>query len=399
MEYCEVEDKKIKVLFVTTAFPRHRDDVITPWMIELIERLMKYGIDISVFTSSYMGLKNQIYNGIPVFRFRYFFKKYERLTHEETAVDRFSRGGFNVLLSLFYIISGMIAIARLLRARKFDIVHINWPFPHILFGIMAKAVSRCKIFATFYGLEIRWLKKKFPSFIKSFSWLINRADVITAISNHTASELKGIVKKGITIIPFSITVDAQSGAVTDENFILFVGRHVERKGVNVLIEAFRKIHTEIPHNLVIVGDGPERKKWEKMSQDYGLGERVKFTGWVSKEDLHNYYKTCSFFVLPAIYDKHGDTEGLGVVMIEAMSYSKPVIASNVGGITDVVINGHNGILVKDNDSQELARAIKELACDKELYRRLSFNAKKDIDERFNWDKIVSKLIELYEANH
>ncbi|MEO0122436.1 MAG: glycosyltransferase family 4 protein [candidate division WOR-3 bacterium] len=389
----------MKVLFVATAFPRYKGDVITPWMIELIERLRKKGIEVSVFTSSYKGLKNQVWNGMPVYRFRYFLKKYERLTHEETAVDRFSKGGFNILLSFLYVIFGTIAIARLVRSRKFDIVHINWPFPHILFGVCAKVLSRCKVFATFYGLEIRWLKKKFPFLVKPFAFFVNRADVITAISNHTAGELKGIVKKEIPIIPFSITVESSSVAVSDENFILFVGRHVERKGVHILIEAFKLIHKEIPHNLIIVGDGPERKNWEKMSLDYGLSDRIKFTGWVSKEELHNYYRTCSFFVLPAIYDKHGDTEGLGVVMIEAMGYSKPVIASNVGGITDVVIHGHNGILVKDNDPNELAKAIKELARNKELCRKLGENAKKDIDERFNWDKIVSKLIELYEANY
>ncbi|MEO0162609.1 MAG: glycosyltransferase family 4 protein [candidate division WOR-3 bacterium] len=410
MEYCEMENQAIsskkrcriyqtQVLFVATAFPRYKGDVITPWMIELIERLRRKGIVVSVFTSSYKGLKNQLWNGMSVYRFRYFFKKYERLTHEETAVDRFSKGGFNILLSFLYVIFGTIAIVKLVRAKKFDIVHIHWPFPHILFGVVAKAVSRCRVFATFYGLEIRWLKKRFPFFVKPFSWLINRADVITAISNHTATELRGIVKKDIHLIPFSITVDFLGGAISDENFILFVGRHVERKGVHVLIEAFRMIHEEIPHDIIIVGDGPERRKWEKMSLDYGLGRRIKFTGWVSKEDLHNYYRTCSFFVLPAIYDKHGDTEGLGVVMIEAMSYSKPVIASNVGGITDVVINGYNGLLVKDNDPKELAEAIKRLVHDEALRKRLGDNAKKVIDERFNWDKIVDKLIELYEANH
>ncbi|MGB9720703.1 MAG: glycosyltransferase family 4 protein [bacterium] len=389
----------MKILFLATAFPRYKGDVITPWMIELIERLQRRGIEVSIFTSSYKGLKNQVWNGMPVYRFRYFLKKYERLTHEETAVDKFSKGGFNVLLSIFYIIFGMIAIAKLCRMKKFDIVHINWPFPHILFGIIAKAVSRCRVFATFYGLEIRWLKKKFPFMVKPFSWLINRADVITAISNHTASELKGIVRKEIPIIPFSITVESQSGEVSDGNFMLFVGRHVERKGVHILIEAFKQIHKEIPHNLIIVGDGPERKNWENMVKNYELTERIKFTGWISKAELHNLYQNCSLFVLPATYDKHGDTEGLGVVIIEAMSYSKPVIASNVGGIIDVVIDGYNGILVKDNDPQALALAIKKLAQDKELCKKLGGNAKKSIDERFNWDKIVSKLIGLYEADN
>jgi len=86
-------------------------------------------------------------------------------------------------------------------------------------------------------------------------------------------------------------------------------------------------------------------------------------------------------------------------MIEAMSYSKPVIASNVGGITDVVIDGYNGILVKDNDPEALAIAIKKLVQNKDLSKKLGENAKKSIDERFNWDKIVSKLINIYEADN
>jgi len=389
----------MKILFVATAFPRYEGDVITPWMTELIQRLQKKGIHISVFTSSYKGLKSQIWRGISVYRFRYFVKKYERLTHEETAVDKFGKGGLNIILSFCYVLFGTIAIARLVRRRKFDIVHINWPFPHIIFGMCAKVFSRCRVFATFYGLEIRWLKKKFPFLVKPFSYLINRSDAVTAISNHTAGELKGIIHKDIPIIPFSITVESKIAELSDEHYILFVGRHVERKGVHILLDAFRQVHKDILHNLVIIGDGPERKKWEKMSEEYGLTRRVNFTGWVPTEELHKYYQHCSFFVLPATYDKHGDTEGLGVVMIEAMAYSKPVIASNVGGITDVVIDGYNGILVPHNDPEALAQAIKNLALDKTLCRKLGENAKKSIDEKFNWDRIVERLIELYEANN
>lgn len=392
-------DFAMKVLFVATAFPRYEGDVITPWMTELIQRLSNKGIEISVFTSSYRGMGNQVWHNINVYRFRYFLKRYERLTHEETAVDKFGKGGLNVVLSFFYLLFGTIAIARLVRKKKFDIVHINWPFPHIIFGLCAKAFSRCRIFATFYGLEVRWLKKKFLFFVKPFAWLINRADVITAISNHTASELKGIVKKDIPIIPFSITVESKVAELSDERYILFVGRHVERKGVHILIDAFRKIYKEILHNVVIIGDGPERKNWERMAADYGLSKRIIFTGWVSTEELNKYYQRCSFFILPATYDKHGDTEGLGVVMIEAMAYSKPVIASNVGGITDVVIDGFNGLLVPHNDPEALAHAIKRLTLDKTLCRKLGENAKKTVDEKFNWDKIVAKLMGLYETNY
>jgi glycosyltransferase involved in cell wall biosynthesis len=392
----KTEKRKIRVLFVATSYPRFKGDVITPWMVQLIRRLRDSGIEVSVFTSSYMGLGNQVQDGVPVYRFRYFFRKYERLTHDQTAVDRFSQGPRGVFLSYLYVLFGTIALVRLVRARRFDIIHVNWPFPHIVFGLAGKALGRARVFSTFYGLEIRWLKRKFPFLVRPFAWLINRSDVVTAISRHTAQELAGIVRKPVEVIPFSVAIGERTAAAEDRNEILFVGRLVERKGLSVLIDAFREVRDSIPHKLVIVGDGPERPAVEERIRRLGLGDRVEVKGWVSAEEKEEYYRRCSFFVLPAVYDKHGDTEGLGVVMLEAMAFSKPVIASNAGGITDVVEDNVNGMLVPSGDAPALARALLALANDEPARRRMGRNAKITVDEKFNWDKITMRLVRLYE---
>lgn len=387
-----------RILFVTTAYPRRPDDVITPWLVQLIHRLRRQGIDVSVFTSSYRGLGRQILDGVPVFRFRYFLRRWEILTHEQTAPDRFGQGLGYVLLSFSYVLMGTLNIIGLIRRRRFDIVHVHWPFPHILFGLAAKAFSRCRLFATFYGLEIRWFKKKF-SFLRSlFAWAMNRADVVTAISNHTASELTGIVRGPVPVIPFSVSTAVKTEKPVDGKTILFVGRAVQRKGVDVLIRAFAAVEESLPHRLVIVGDGPERPAWQALARELG-GDRIEFTGWIRDDELAERYRTCSFFVLPAVYDRHGDTEGLGVVMIEAMSYAKPVIASRVGGITDVVTDGVNGLLVPSGDPVALARAISTLATDQRLCQSMGQEAKKTVDEKFNWDIITRRLIRLYEKYH
>ncbi|HEX7320876.1 MAG TPA: glycosyltransferase family 4 protein [bacterium] len=386
----------MRVLFVTTAYKRYPDDVITPWMVEFIQRLRSQDVNVSVFTSSYKGLKDQVIDGVPVYRFRYFFKKYERLTHEENAVDRLGRGPLNLVLSFFYIIFGSLAILKLTRARRFDIAHVHWPFPHILFGLIARYFGRVKLFATFYGLEIRWLKKKFAPLVPFFSALINRCHVVTAISNHTAAELKNIVRYNIPVIPFSVSTRSKTGAITDDKAIMFAGRSVERKGADYLIKAFASIKNEIPHKLLIVGDGPERSSWEKLARGLDPSHRIQFTGWISDREIGDCYRTCSFFVLPAVYDKHGDTEGLGVVMIEAMSYAKPVIASNVGGITDVVEDGVNGFLVPPAEVTALAQAIKKLALNPSLCQQMGRAAKKIIDDKFNWDRITGRMKSLYE---
>jgi len=391
-----MESKEMKVLFVTTAYQRFENDVITPWLVELILKLKSRGIDVSVFTPSYKGLGNQVINGIQIYRFRYFFKKYERLTHEETAVDRIRRGPFYLLLTLFYLFFGTMHIMRLVNSTRYDIIHVHWPFPHIIFGTLAKSAGRSRLYSTFYGVEIRWLKKKFPFLIKPFTILINKSDKITAISTHTAKELENIVAKKIEIVPFSAAIEERKGQLTDAREIIFVGRLVERKGVKYLIEAIAKVRDEIPHRLVIIGDGPERETLERLTEDLCLEERVTFTGRISDGALFRHYERCSFLVLPAVYDRKGDIEGLGVVLIEAMSYNKPVIASNAGGITDVVENGVTGLLVPPGDSAALAHAIKTLATDDALRKKLGAKAKVVIDEKFNWDKIVSGLITLYQ---
>jgi glycosyltransferase involved in cell wall biosynthesis len=384
----------MKVLFVATAYPRFAGDVITPWLVELIMRLRRKGIDVAVFTSSYRGLRNHELDGVKVHRFRYCFKRFERFTHEETAVDRIRRGPGNILLSFLYLIFGAWAIIRLSKRQHFDIVHVHWPFPHVVFGILAKKMGRARLLDSFYGVEIRWLKKKFPFMIKPFSVLINKSDAVTAISTHTANELRGIVRMPIDIVPFSAAMAEQHGKTIEKDEIIFVGRLVERKGVKYLIEAFSRAAKHIRHRLVIIGAGPERGQLEALVSNLGIKDRVMFTGTITNGELKRYYRSCSFLVLPAAYDKKGDTEGLGVVLLEAMSYGKPVIASEVGGITDIV-DGRNGILVEPADPDALAQAIEKLARHRQLRKTMGREARKTVDEKFNWDTIVRKLIAVY----
>jgi glycosyltransferase involved in cell wall biosynthesis len=385
----------MKVLVIATAYPRFEGDVITPWLPALLKRLQQEGVDVAVFTSSYKGQRNHTVDRIPVFRFRYFFKALERLTHEEMAADRFSRGLLPKIMSVCYLFFGMVAILLFTKHRKYDIIHVHWPFPHILFGILGRNTSRTRIFSSFHGAEIRWLKRKFPWFIPIFRMFINKSNCITTNSSHTARELEEITKKNIEILPFSSTIGHHEPCAKDEKEILFVGRLVERKGVRFLIQAMAKIQKDIRHNLYIVGDGPDREELEQLVRHLDLRNRITFTGYITDKALAQRFKRASFFVLPAVYDKKGDIEGLGVVLIEAMAYSKPVIASRAGGIVDIVQDTINGFLVPPGDVDALASSMKKLAADNQLRQSMGIKAKQIVDEKFNWDTIVHRVITLY----
>jgi glycosyltransferase involved in cell wall biosynthesis len=120
-------------------------------------------------------------------------------------------------------------------------------------------------------------------------------------------------------------------------------------------------------------------------------------GKLSKEDLASEYQNASCFVLPAIVDSKGDTEGLGVVLIEAAEYGLPLVASDVGGIGDVVLHRKTGLLVSEKNPEELANAIKELAENASLQDKLVLGASEHVRENFSWDAIIKRQVEGYNS--
>jgi glycosyltransferase involved in cell wall biosynthesis len=124
---------------------------------------------------------------------------------------------------------------------------------------------------------------------------------------------------------------------------------------------------------------------------------VTFYGFIPQNELKAFYQSASVFVLPAITDPTGDTEGLGVVMLEAMSCSVPVIASRVGGIPDIVNDGVTGLLVEEKDSFELAEAIKRVLTDDVLKTHIVENANRAVQTKFNWEHIAKLVLQEYET--
>jgi glycosyltransferase involved in cell wall biosynthesis len=178
--------------------------------------------------------------------------------------------------------------------------------------------------------------------------------------------------------------------------ILFVGRHIERKGICYLIEAAKYLPRD-QFEIRIVGVGDLTEELKKLASESATpnSAEIIFTGKLSPEALANEYRTANVFTLPAIVDSKGDTEGLGVVLIEAMELGLPIVASNVGGIPDVVVDGVSGILVPEKDPQALASAYKRLAAEPELVKQLLAGSRKRIAECFTWDGIIERQIAVY----
>ena len=391
------------ILHVATAFPRYPGDLVSHWLVELLEQQRRRGHHVEVLCPTYRGGGSRDYDGIPVHRFRYFPARWEDLTHDEATPDRVRRGWRYRFIALCYLAAGMLAGWRLCRRTQYDVIHVHWPLPHALFGAAARAAGGAPLVTLWYGVELH-LAQRFPWLKWLVRWALRTSDEVVAISSYTQQAIRKLADVPVRVIPYTVTMSKDGAGVVaparerrdgDRLRVLFVGRLVERKGVNLLVEAARRLPPAV--TVEIIGEGPERPALEAQVKRDGLAPRVTLRGGVSDEELRNAYASADVVVLPSIRDARNDTEGLGVVLLEAMSYGVPVIGSAVGGIPDIIIDGETGILVPPQDAAALAEALARLAGDPDLAQRLGRAGWSHMRANFSWDQIVLQWEQCYAA--
>lgn len=179
--------------------------------------------------------------------------------------------------------------------------------------------------------------------------------------------------------------------------LLFVGRLVQRKGVDDLLRAFASVRPLFPGvRLSVVGDGPERKNLEALAKKLAVADSVEFKGVLVGPELDREYGECLSLVLPS-KDIESDraNEGLGLALIEAAMHGKPLIGTRHGGIPEVVKHGENGLLVPPNDPDSLAAALTEVLSRRELAQGMGREALRMARARFSWERATDTLLESY----
>lgn len=396
----------MRILYIVSAYSRTDDDVITPWLSETIRHLRARGVEVEVLAPSYRGLADQTIGDVRVHRFRYAPRRWEDLTHDQTAPDRVRERPAYLSLVPGYVVAGSVAAARLARSGRFDVLHVHWPIPHGVIGLAAKQASGLPLVSTFHGVELTWTARKMPWLRPFLRGLIRASDAVTANSSHTERLIRAEYGRDVVRVPFGAAFEAtgasgigrRSPGQAGEAFrLLFVGRLVERKGLTHLLDAVASLRGRRSVELDIVGDGPLRAALEGRVAELGLADAVRFRGFVSAEELAGRFADADAFVLPAVEDAKGDVEGLGVVLIEAQMHGLPVIASESGGIVDIVEHERTGLLVPPGDAPRLAGAIERLASDGPLRARLSAAGREHAATTFSWDAIIERLIAVYRA--
>jgi phosphatidyl-myo-inositol dimannoside synthase len=184
---------------------------------------------------------------------------------------------------------------------------------------------------------------------------------------------------------FSQSNDGEGGS------LLFVGRLVERKGLDVLLQALRLIAPDHPGvTLDVVGDGPEQSNIRRTAERLGLLDKVRFHGSLTGEPLQRKYGECDVLVMPSKTLK-GDVEGFGTVFLEAGWFSKPCVGTRSGGIPEAVVDGVTGLLVDEGSVEQLTDALLRLISDQSLRRKMGEAARKRVLKKFTWQVTADQL--------
>jgi glycogen synthase len=226
-------------------------------------------------------------------------------------------------------------------------------------------------------------------------WGEHSADAVLVITPRLYRLLvaDGVEEDRLHLIPPGVNPSLFEGPFEDpfagirRPRVLFVGRLAPQKGVSTLVAAAGLLQDKSAQ-VVLVGDGPERKALEREAGRLGVGDRLHFVGFLAHDRVPAVMSHADLLVLPSLYEE------LGTVLLEAMQAGLPVVASKTGGIPDVIEDGVNGLLVPPGDPEALARAIDRLLADRDLAHRLSEGAHQRAKD-YDWEELAERVLRVY----
>ena len=330
----------MKVVVLTTSYPRGPDDVAGVFVRDAVDHLRDAGVDVAVVSPA---------------SFRHY-----GLAYGHGILENLKRRPWLVLVAPLFLLSFARAARR--AARAADVVHAHW-LPSALPAIATRKPFVVQLWGSDVELasRVKWAARR----------LLRRARVVICPSEALASAARDLGARDVRVVPSGVAIPEDVGMPDDPPHVLFAGRLSEEKGVLELLAA-----TEgIPR--VIVGDGPLRDRAPDA------------VGFVPPSELGPYYERAAVVVCPS------RREGYGVVAREAMAHGRPVVASAVGGLVDAVEDGVSGLLVPPRDVSALRSAIERLLGDRELRDRLGTAARTNVRERFTWAAATEATIQAY----
>jgi glycosyltransferase involved in cell wall biosynthesis len=329
----------LKVVVLTTSYPRYEGDVAGIFVADQVQRIRERGIEVEVVSPA---------------DFRHY-----GIAYGDGVLGNLRRRPY-LALALPLMLAGFARAARR-AARDADLVHAIW----LPTGFVAMKTG--KPFVVQAGGTDFELARRMPALARA---ILRRARLVISPSHALAEEARRLGAEDVRTIPIGVELPAEVGEEAEPPEILYAGRLSPEKGIRELVAAAEGLP------LTVVGEGPVDVP----------GAR----GFVPAEELGRLYDRAAVVACPS------HREGFGIVCAEAMAHGRPVVAGDVGGLRDLVVDGETGILVPPRDVDALRAALTRLLGDRDLRRRFGEAGRRRIAEHFTWERYADETLRAYE---
>lgn len=278
-----------------------------------------------------------------------------------------------------------------IRELRPDVIHSHSADIGFFISIAAK-IYGVPVINTCHGISFNDKQYSFPRrFIENFFLKYSNFRKIIAVDIKGLQALKDAGIRNAVCIPNGVDPNRFNygkGRYHVKTTFLFVGRLEKQKGLIYLINAAKILKSKKDFDIILVGEGTESDNLNKIGQEFGIGDILKFKGKITEQALNEYYLECDVFVLPSIW------EGMPLTLLEAAAAGMPIIASNIGGISSIFAHEENALIVEPKNAEALANAMRRLLDDKKLREKLGTNAR-SLAKKFSWEKTTNALNEIY----
>jgi len=390
-----IRDSKPRLLVATSTFPRWAMDAgPAPFVFELARSLQKY-FEVTVLAPHFPGAElHEIWDGMEVVRFRYLPDKYETLADGQGMQNHLRNDKSAGFKAVPFLVGEYLAGRKLLRARKFDFINSHWLVPSgMVFSELARRF-RVPHVVTVHAADFFMLNRS--GWGKSLMRRIAAsAKAVMPVNQLMAEGVKKVCPGAKTYVmpmgfdpglfrsvdPAAVENLRRELSLQGKKLILYLGKLAEKKGVDNLLKAVKILSKDVPNfQVLVVGKGGHKPHVERQASKLEVSYWVRFAGGVPHKAVPLYYAMADVVAVPSRPDKYGETEGMPVVVLEALASRKPVVGTVHCHVPEALKRG-GFIEVPDAGEQELAKGLKKAL-------EGDFQADFSLVDEYSWDRVA-----------
>jgi glycosyltransferase involved in cell wall biosynthesis len=402
----------MKIAMLTSSYPKWPGEMTAPFIEEIAASVAARGHEVHVLMPHRSDLRREpIERGVHLHAYHYAPTQslevwgYSAALHGDVGIRPAT-----IVAAPLALGSGLRSLLKLTECERYDMIHGHWVLPSGAVAALVAQRRKLPLVLSLHGSDVFLAEQSLPTAWVA-RWTAQHADRITSCSGDLAARLAALggPAERMRVIPYGIdaeqfypaaaagtAVREQLGVAPDQPMIVWVSRMVYKKGLSVLLNAMPTVLRHHPRMMLVLGGyGDLRDTLERQAQELGIAANVLFPGPVARDAINAYWNAGDLVVVPAIHDHRGNVDGLPNIILESMSAGRPIVASRIAGIPQVIDHERHGLLVPEGDHAALAAAIIKLLDQPERAAELGRAARRRVEQELRWSHIAARFEAVY----